>query len=105
MAAGARVQHVPQGAAALQLDTGTAICTVDLDARTMEAQTFPAWLEGTWLRPLATLAAQRALDCALTLVLPQATSTASLFERDWLRALRRGGLVASLARAGHPDSR
>lgn len=101
MATGAQVRHLPCDAAALRLDAGVAIRTIDLDARTNDPQTFPTWLDQTWLLPLAKLAAQSALDCHLTLVLPQVTSTARLFERDLLRALRRGGLVASLERAGH----
>ena len=101
MAAGAPVQHLPEGSAALRLDAGVATRTVDLDARTFDPLTFPAWLDQAWLRPLAKLAAQGALDCDLTMVLPQVTCTVKLFERDLLRALRRGGLVASLRRGGH----
>ena len=101
MAAGAQVQHLPQDAAALRLDADVAIRTIDLDAHSIDPHIFPTWLEQTWLRPLEEIAARDALDCQLTLVLPQATSTARLFERDLLRALRRGGLVASLKRAGH----
>ncbi len=101
MAAGAQVQRLPEGADAMRLDAAVAARTIDLDARTNDPQTFPAWLDQTWLHPLEEIAARSALDCHLTLVLPQAAITARLFERDLLRALRRGGLVARLERAGH----
>ncbi len=101
MATGAQVRHLPHDTTALFLDNADATRTVDLDARTIDPRIFPTWLEQTWLLPLAKLAAQSALDCDLTLVLPQVTSTVRLFERDLLRALRRGGLVTCLERAGH----
>ena len=101
MAAGAQMQHLPESAATLALDPAVTLRTIDLDARTIDPHIFPTWLEQTWLRPLEEIAARDALDCHLTLVLPQVTSTARLFERDLLRALRRGGLVARLKRAGH----
>ena len=100
-ASGATAQHLPQSAGALSLDTARTLTVIDLDARTIDPRIFPHWLTETWLLPLEQIAALGALDCDLTLVLPQVTSTVRLFERDLLRALRRGGLVASLARAGH----
>ena len=100
-AAGAQGLPLPAGASALPFAGADGSLIIDLDARTSDAQRFTGWFNEEWLLPLEQLAARHSCDVELTVVLPAATASARLFERDLLRALRRGGLVASLKRAGH----
>ena len=101
LAAGAQGRPLPAGATALAFDTADGKLVIDLDARTSDPHRFTAWLNEHWLLPLQQLAAQHSYEVDLTVVLPDATASARMFERDLLRALRRGGLVQSLAHAGH----
>lgn len=100
-AAGAKGRPLPAGATALPFDNAGGKLIIDLDARTGDPHRFTAWLNENWLLPLAQTAARHACEVELTVVLPAATASARMFERDLLRALRRGGLAQSLLRAGH----
>ena len=101
LAAGAQGRPLPAGATALAFDTADGKLVIDLDARTSDPHRFTAWLNEIWLLPLQQLAAQHSYEVDLTVVLSDATASARMFERDLLRALRRGGLAQSLKRAGH----